>query len=72
MTFILMEIKIHSEHERKIFSVKLIEECLDNKSMFANVIDPLLDSTVHGYDYCYYPNTMKCLMFWHFISYWNN
>lgn len=61
MVFILMERKVFTRKQRKILSLELIEQCLNNKSMFDNIIAQPSESTSSTYDYCYYPYTAKYL-----------
>ncbi|MDC9501411.1 MULTISPECIES: hypothetical protein [unclassified Pseudoalteromonas] len=61
MVFILMERKVFIKKQRRILSLDLIEQCLNNKSMFENIIAQPSESTSSTYDYCYYPYTTKYL-----------
>ena len=61
MVFILMERKVFIKKQRKILSLDLIEQCLNKKSMFDNIIARPSENTSSAYDYCYYPHTTKYL-----------
>ena len=47
--------------QRKILSFDLIEQCLNKKCMFDNIIAQPSENTSSTYDYCYYPHTTKYL-----------